>query len=668
MKKHIHIAILGMLCSTSAFAQFNLGVATSDYSVMNSMYMNPANIADCREKIVINIIGINAGLENNLGRLTSLGGLNTALKSGNTDNIFNYTNSSTFSLLAPFAEVKGPGLMINIDNKNSLAFTTGVRGFNQFNNFDQSLFRTISDPNYTYQGSTTGNVDLTSRNFNYTAQLWSQIGLTYARVLLDQGEHKLRAGVTLRYLGGIGYVGLKGNNLDAHYRSGNDSLYVTNSDVEFASNVLSTKNALVNGFSNSDLLSTIFGAKEGHGVGGDIGVVYDYIPENMAGDGRYKLRLSASVTDIGHITYSASNNFNANISGNGNITANGLSNVSTFDEFRAYAKAQGFKADTLSQASKVYLPTALILGGDYNIISKLYVNATIMGNLANRQNFGNSYYGFVSVTPRYDTRMYSVSLPITYSVLAHNMEVGLGLRVSGFYIGSQDMLALFSKNQFGFNIYAGGYVPLFKKRTAQRHNTGRSLDTTDFNAEPDMEHGGATDTTSDCPDLFEAVDDSPVRMAPVAQTEKDTDGDGIPDSRDACPTVAGPASNNGCPLPKDKPKKTVNFSNTTIQFEKGTTISKDAYTTLDEAAQTLKEYPSYHMMVCGYTDNKGTASENLALSKARAEQVKKYITGKGISSDRVQTNGLGDSQPIADNSTADGRAKNRRVVLMLKKN
>ncbi len=225
--------------------------------------------------------------------------------------------------------------MFRINKKHSLALTTGINVFNQFNNFDKSLFRTISDPSYTYTGSSTGDINLTSKNFNYTAQIYSQVGLTYGVVLLDDGKSKLKAGVTVRYLGGIGYVGLKGNNLDAQYKAGNDSLHVNHSDLEFASNELSTQSALVNGFSNNTALSDFFGKKDGSGAGGDIGVVYEYNPDaatkkydlwGKVTDVKYKLKLSASVTDIGAITYNSSNNSNAEVTGNGYITAAGLSN------------------------------------------------------------------------------------------------------------------------------------------------------------------------------------------------------------------------------------------------------------------------------------------------------------------------------------------------------
>ena len=82
----------------------------------------------------------------------------------------------------------------------------------------------------------------------------------------------------------------------------------------------------------------------------------------------------------------------------------------------------------------------------------------------------------------------------------------------------------------------------------------------------------------------------------------------------------------------------------------------------------LKEYPSSGLLISGYTDNHGDAAKNIELSKSRAAVVKDYLVSKGVTAGRIETTGLGDKQPIADNATEEGRAKNRRVVMTLKRN
>ena len=462
-----------------AKAQFNLGVATGNWSGTNSLYLNPANIADAREKFTIDIFSLNMGVDNNLGSLNTKGGIIGALTNGNTSNMFSYTSNDKFSLLAPYAKINGPGFMISINHKHSIAFTTSIQGMNQFNNFDKSLYQTIGDPNYI----SGGNLNVTSSNFNYTAHLWSQAGVSYGGVLLEKEHHELKVGVTLRYLGGIGYVGLKGNNLNVQYKSGADSFFAYNSDIHYASNVLNTTNAISSGFGNNSLLSQFFGAKTGSGLGGDIGFVYDYIRDNTADiydmDGEtgirdrsknnYLVRFSASVMDIGSILYRSSGNSNADVTGNGYLTGTGLqNNIGNYSDFRNYVLKQGFTADTAHVNTRVYMPTRLVLSGDYDVYKRWYVNATFIANVANRDHFGNSFYNQLTVTPRYDSRWLSVGLPVTYSMLSNSLKMGIGVRVSGFFFGSDDMLALVANHQYGFNFYMGGFIPFDKFRPRDR--------------------------------------------------------------------------------------------------------------------------------------------------------------------------------------------------------
>jgi OOP family OmpA-OmpF porin len=82
---------------------------------------------------------------------------------------------------------------------------------------------------------------------------------------------------------------------------------------------------------------------------------------------------------------------------------------------------------------------------------------------------------------------------------------------------------------------------------------------------------------------------------------------------------------------------------------------------LDEVVSAAKQYPEIDITVSGYTDSRGNAQSNVALSQARAESVKAYLAGKGVAASRISAKGFGADSPIADNGTAEGRAKNRRV-------
>lgn len=94
-------------------------------------------------------------------------------------------------------------------------------------------------------------------------------------------------------------------------------------------------------------------------------------------------------------------------------------------------------------------------------------------------------------------------------------------------------------------------------------------------------------------------------------------------------------------------------------------IKEDAQELLDKLGKILIEYPDTHVAVVGHTDSAGAAEYNMTLSKNRAVAVTNVFTKMGIAESRFTTKWYGENQPITDNSTAEGRAKNRRVNLAI---
>ena len=102
-----------------------------------------------------------------------------------------------------------------------------------------------------------------------------------------------------------------------------------------------------------------------------------------------------------------------------------------------------------------------------------------------------------------------------------------------------------------------------------------------------------------------------------------------------------------------------------IHFETGkAVILPDSEAILGEIVKVLAQNPDWKLRVEGHTDNQGSAAANQALSEKRAQGVVAWLTAHGVNASRLSAKGLGQSQPVADNATEDGRAKNRRVELV----
>jgi outer membrane protein OmpA-like peptidoglycan-associated protein len=99
-----------------------------------------------------------------------------------------------------------------------------------------------------------------------------------------------------------------------------------------------------------------------------------------------------------------------------------------------------------------------------------------------------------------------------------------------------------------------------------------------------------------------------------------------------------------------------------FDFDKAV-IKKEYYPVLDEGASVLQKHADKKVMIDGHTCSIGAEKYNMKLSERRAAAVKKYLVGKGISADRLMTTGYGESQPVADNKTKQGREMNRRAEL-----
>lgn len=188
-----------------------------------------------------------------------------------------------------------------------------------------------------------------------------------------------------------------------------------------------------------------------------------------------------------------------------------------------------------------------------------------------------------------------------------------------------------------------------------------------------------------CPSTAEAAESEPEPASPG-----DADGDGVTDDKDRCPTTPAGAKvdSNGCELDSDgdgvvdskdacpgTPRgtkvdaqgcemKAKAISLSGIYFVTDSAeLKSESIAVLVATADTLNANPGVVVEIAGHTDSTGDANYNQNLSDRRANAVKDHLISQGVDGSRLSASGYGESQPVADNSTSEGRAQNRRVEL-----
>jgi OOP family OmpA-OmpF porin len=169
----------------------------------------------------------------------------------------------------------------------------------------------------------------------------------------------------------------------------------------------------------------------------------------------------------------------------------------------------------------------------------------------------------------------------------------------------------------------------------------------------DSDGDGVVDSRDACPNTRSGV------VVDLTGCPQDADQDGVKNIQDKCPeTPAGAMVDlNGCEIPDGISMKRIYFPTGTASFD------SESRAALDETVKLLLRYPGLPVEIAGHADARGSEDFNMALSLVRAEVVRLYLEQAGVRASSLSTVGYGESDPIATNDTAEGQAQNRRVVL-----
>lgn len=712
LSKNLLFSIIFLLAVNISTAQSYEGLLTDNYNGVHGVLSNPANIADSRLKLDINLIGISAFFGNNYLGIN----LGDAFKDFNKTFDEAATNSNENNFMAANIDLLGPSAMLSLNEKNSVALYTRSRLFINIDDINGATLDKEGGFNededfFINEGDVSGDINL-----------WTEIGASYARVLMDNGEHFLKGGITLKYLSGIHHAYINGSEVSVDYDA-------TTREVT-TDGILTYGNDVSGG--EDDGLGDFLKFGKSSGIGSDIGFVYEWRPDHKdymlvnkngnpvsnRGVNKYKLKFGISITDIGSIKNKG-----------GQENTYDLDKTQSIDDFDGDDLENGLennfdKIGTTSSSANSSLPTALRANADWRVMSKFYLNFNSDISLRGKNQLNSNHIqNKLALTPRLETAWLSIYSPI--SIMKEiGFRWGAGLRAGPFYLGSSSVFTSFLGQTKTLDLYAGVKVPFYQTKLRDKDgdglkddidgcpetpgpienngcpwedNDGDGIldkdDTCPMEAGPienngcpwkDSDGDGVLDKDDDCPEtpgkmefngcpdtdgdgIIDGNDRCPNHAGkPENKGCPDTDGDTLVDLDDECPNVAGPVSNRGCPEVTKEVQKQLNDYAKTILFDTGkATIKPESVTVMVDIIQILNEYPNAKFTVEGHTDSVGSSESNQKLSEARANSVRDFLINEGISGNRLTAIGFGEEKPIASNTTKLGRKQNRRVEINL---
>lgn len=430
------LAVLLFLASvTGTSAQTFIGSTVDNYAGIQSVLVNPANAADSRMKLDINLFSVSTFVGNDFISI-DLSDI-SSFENGFDFDTDAETNPMANNNFFGNAEVLGPSALFNLNEKSSIALTTRARVFYNLHNIGGELYEVANSD------EDVDNFNLSMNDLSGVVHGWAEIGVTYGRVVLEQDNHFLKAGATLKYLAGAGGVFGFSPMLTANYTSNNEMLTTTgNLNYGYTS-----------GFEAEEInFSDITG-----GFGADLGVVYEWRDADNWDENPYKLRVGLSVTDIGAINYSGTSNYRYDM--NATIDAN------EFDEKDLDEVLEdNYNGTETVENTKFGLPTAIQVFADYSITNRFFVSA--QGAISVKKvsdipvsNIINTF----SVTPRFEMRWISVYSPISLRQYDSSVAWGFGFRAGPLTIGSGSILTnLISSSSKSVDVYVGLKIPLYK--------------------------------------------------------------------------------------------------------------------------------------------------------------------------------------------------------------
>ena len=676
INKSVALFLLLTVYRLTAFSQSFIGYGYDNYSGVNGMILNPANLADNKYKVNVNLFAISAMAGNNAYEMDrgkffgfKFSGLAEGkgfYKSSNTDYKYVYTN----------LDILGPSATITLTSKDAIGLSTRLRVIGNEYNLGDPLFRLMGTPNPAFY-----NVNIENRSLQVKASAFAEAGLSYGRVLFRDEHNEFKLGITGKYILGLGYGSLASGPLQLELDPSNQILNIQG-------DVTAQYSGNLDNAGSGTSLSNIFNKKAGKGLGFDIGFAYELKGSDPSIE---KFRLGLSVTDIGSVNYTNSVNsqqYTLSATGQNAQQFDKQSGESVNDYINRLKTSGLITSKGVAPASKVSLPTAFHLNIDYEIYKRLYINADVLLNmLATTNPMSPNYVTTLTATPRLEKKWVSIYSPVSYSANGQ-LNWGAGVRIGPLFVGSGSVLSSMLKQRIqAADAHIGLTIPIFRPASS-KDKKPILADTVyrDKKLIDDRDGDGVVDSKDQCPDsagpipLYGCPDDDGdgvpnnkdkcpgVKGSVNFQgcPAPDTDGDSVNDDDDRCPLVKGLKSNYGCPPIKPGLVASMHRASNRVFFVRAKAVIEPvSLTELDRVVEILQSDSTLRLRIEGYTDSEGPDARELALSNRRARSVYRYLVKKGIAPARMDYIGYGKAKPLDTNETPEGMARNRRVEMVL---
>ncbi len=630
MKKLVALAACLIVAFGSLRAQSYMGYLYNNYEGIAGVIANPASIAGTVYKLDVNIISVSGSLGTNAYELKKSNMFKLNFSSWTENNQYNKINNSNNKEMWGNVDILGPSVMVAINQKHSLGLTTRFRFLANESGLENNIFQMFgSDKTNAIYGQT-----ITQNGLRSDAHAFADIGLTYGGVLFENDRHRLKAGITGKWVLGLGAGTLQADNVNVNLLDA-DNITTLTGNTSFAYSTGIDK--LVDDNLNGSLNDYI----DAKGFGLDVGVVYEWTSaanRAVIEEGNewfnptsYKLRISASVTDIGRLKYNTSYNsgsYTMNFVGQPTDVLN-LSDRS-LDEYIDDLKAAGLINMADVRELKPNLPTLLRANVDWQVWKRLYLNVDGAFNLVGSNTVGARYLTGGAITPRYESRWFSVYSPVSYNE-QKAFGWGVGINVGVFYVGTSTMLSNLMRSSIkNTDFYVGMHVPIGRaKKTKSKPIVEEPI----YIPEPQPEPEPRVDTVVQIKEVIKYVEPEPVPEEPKVDEAIVSEVDLLAHS---------------------------------IYFVTGSDwLLIESREPLNRIAEILIANPEVYATIEGHADSVGSDITNEILSQQRSERVANYLADRGVPKDRLITVSYGANQPYASNMTNAGKARNRRVEIRL---